>query len=574
MASNDVVLISGMLTRDRDRLAPGMAEADHATYFTASKYLFAYNLSNEEISEGIVDGEHDCGLDGIYVFANGMHLRDDTPVAGLGRNARLDLVLMQVKTTAGFGEQAVDKLIVNLPRLLVFDRDESQLSGFTNPKLIEVTRRFLSAYQSLDMPELRIYVAFASIKADSVHPNTEAKAEVLKSKLQELFGGASVDIHFLDARALCDLSRQTPDQVRKLVLAENPISTDRAGGYVALVRLADYEDFITGAGGELDVSLFEANVRDYEGETAVNDSIQDTLANEEADVDFWWLNNGVTIVANRVQPANKLLELEAPQIVNGLQTSTEIYKRRRSESTGIDTRALLVKIIQAQDPATRDRIIRATNSQTAFGPSALKATDMVQRQIEDYLLGFEIYYERRRRQYHNQQKPLDQIVSIDLMGQAVLSALVQAPHISRGSVTRVFENDTYQLLFNPNHPLAMYRASITLLHKCRDYLTGFEGLKPYAEDFQFHLCTILAIWLTRKDSPSAKDIAQLEDVSIEDRDLSALLGVLQQQYRTATRLRGLVTFDQIAKSEEVTKEVVAAGRRHMRATRKPDVERG
>lgn len=570
MASNDVVLISGMLTRDRDRLAPGTTEADHATYFTASKYLVAFNLSNEEISEGIVDGEHDCGLDGIYIFVNGMHLRDDTPVSGLGRNARLDLVLMQVKTTAGFGEPAIDKLIVNLPRLLIFDRQESQLSSFANPKLIEVTRRFLSAYRNLDMPELRIFVAFASIKAESVHPNTEAKGEVLTAKIRRLFGGASVEIHFLDARALCELSRQTPDQVRKLVLAENPISTDRAGGYVALVRLADYEDFITGAGGELDVSLFEANVRDYEGETEVNESIQDTLANQEADVDFWWLNNGVTIVANRVQPANKLLELEAPQIVNGLQTSTEIYKRRRSDSSGIDTRAILVKVIQAQDLATRDRIIRATNSQTAFGPSALKATDMVQRQIEDYLLGFEIYYERRRRQYHNQQKPLDQIVSIDLMGQAVLSALVQAPHVARGSVTRVFENEIYQLLFNPNHPLAMYRASIRLLQTCRDYLTSLPGLKPYAEDFQFHLCTILAVWLTRRDSPSAKDIALLENVSIDEGDLNALLGVLQREYRTATRLGGLVTFDQIAKSDEIAKVIVTAGRRHMRATRKPD----
>jgi hypothetical protein len=348
MASNDVVLITGMLERERERLAPEQSEASFANLFTASRYLTAYNMSHDEISEGIVDGEHDCGLDAVYTFVNGVHLRDDTPVAGLGRrNAQLDLVLMQVKTSSGFGEQAIDKLIVNVPRLFVFDRDESELAKFSNPRLIELTRRFLDAYKALDMVELRIFVAFAALKAEEVHPNIKLKGKVLEATLTDLFSAAAVETHFLDARELCDLSRQTPDTVHTLVLAENPISTDRTGGYVGLVRLADYEDFITGPGGQLDVSLFEANVRDYEGETDVNESIQDTLSNLEADVDFWWLNNGVTIVANRVQLANKILQLEAPQIVNGLQTSPANYKRRRREETAQDTRGLLIKVIQA-----------------------------------------------------------------------------------------------------------------------------------------------------------------------------------------------------------------------------------
>lgn len=397
MSTNDVVLVEAMLKRERDRLAPSESDDDFANYFTAARYLQAYNLSGDEVLEGVVDGSHDCGLDGIYIFVNGMHVRDDTPVGAFGRNARLDLVLIQVKYAPGFSEAAVDKLTASLPRLLRFNRDEAELASWANPRLIEVTRRFLTAYAELDMPALTIYTAFASLKAvDGPHPNVVGKSEYLEAQLGGLFSSATFETHFLDARSLFQLSHQTPDHIRRLSLAENPISTDRAGGYVGLVRLGDFEDFITGENGELEVALFEANVRDYEGETSVNASIQATLSAAEEDVDFWWLNNGITIVANRVQLANKVLELESPQIVNGLQTSTEIYKRRRADASAADSRGLLVKVLQADDSATRDRIIRATNSQAAFGPSVLRATDGVQRQVEEFLLSRGLYYERRR----------------------------------------------------------------------------------------------------------------------------------------------------------------------------------
>src|SRR5699024_352074 len=131
----------------------------------------------------------------------------------------------------------------------------------------------------------------------------------------QCFGHAKRSIEFLDAAAIADMARQPASTVRKFPLSENPISTNTEGGYIGVVRLHDYFRFITDSTGKLDASLFEANVRDYEGVTEVNKSIQKSLAENDSTIDFWWLNNGVTIVADRVQPANKVLELESPQIV-------------------------------------------------------------------------------------------------------------------------------------------------------------------------------------------------------------------------------------------------------------------
>ncbi len=538
---------------------------DFHTFFVARQYLKAYSPNHDDLLSGLVDGEKDCGIDGIYVFVDSMCIRDEEPVSRLGRRANLDLIILQVKNTAGFTEPAIDKLIVNLPKLLNFSRDEETLAKFVNPKLIEATRRFLETYKNLDLPQLRIFVAFASLRATHLHPQIELKAQELKAVLQDTFGGCEPSVQFLGASEICALVRDNPPTVRRLSLAENPISTDTSGGYVGVVRLDDYEKFITGPAGDLDAGLFEANVRDYEGETAVNRSIQQTLEQAENDIDFWWLNNGVTIVATRVQPANKMLELESPQIVNGLQTSTEIYKRGKRTVGDQDSRSVLVKVIEAPDDAVRDRIIRATNSQTAFGPSVLRATDLVQRRIEEYLLGKNLYYERRRRHYFNRQLPVDRIVSIDSMGQAVLSVTVQTPHVARKNAGKIFDDEVYGLVFHPDHPLAAYHACIRLLQAAREFLSAYRKTIS-VEDFQYHLAMLLGIALTRKQQPSMRDLARIEDVEATTSIAREMFSTIQEEYDHSSRITGVYLLDQLAKDVEVTKRILDRSRTYLRSS--------
>jgi hypothetical protein len=332
------------------------------------------------------------------------------------------------------------------------------------------------------------------------------------------------------------------------------------------VDLDEYGRFITSASGQIDSSLFEANVRDYEGETAVNDAIRETLATPEGAVDFWWLNNGVTIIASRVQPTNKLLDLENPQIVNGLQTSTEIFKREAGSAS--DQRSVLVKIIEASDPVIRDRIIRATNSQTQLALSALRATDRVQRQIEEYLLGHDLYYERRKRQYFNLGRPVDRIVSIEQLGQAMLSTITQAPHVARSSPSAVFEDETYDVIFNPGIPLATYAACVKILHQSIDFVKQEGHLREIFEDFAFHLAMATAMAMTRKDRPGSGDLAKLENVEVPTDLLREMLDLVQEEYNRIGAARHIFLTDQLAKSREVTVDVRSRVSRYLRTSPK------
>jgi hypothetical protein len=59
------------------------------------------------------------------------------------------------------------------------------------------------------------------------------------------------------------------------------------------------------------------NVRDYQGNTEVNQKIRDTLADTSCE-DFWWLNNGISVLCTHATVSGKTLAIENAEVVNGL----------------------------------------------------------------------------------------------------------------------------------------------------------------------------------------------------------------------------------------------------------------
>ena len=61
--------------------------------------------------------------------------------------------------------------------------------------------------------------------------------------------------------------------------------------------------------GELRRQIFEANVRDYQGAVEVNKAIMESLHENDSKDEFWWLNNGITIVATEAPLTGKMLTI-------------------------------------------------------------------------------------------------------------------------------------------------------------------------------------------------------------------------------------------------------------------------
>lgn len=293
--------------------------------------------------------------------------------------------------------------------------------------MIEGINSFRLVHRQLaaKFPTLRV-TFFYVCKGEKPDNNVVRKVEKLKAVVLKHFPSSEFTFHFLGASELLLLARRNPQTTYNLLLAENPISSEGQVGFVCLVRVRDYFSFISDTAGELRRQIFEANVRDDQGRTEVNDEIQRSLEEKHSE-DFWWLNNGITIIATKASQSGKALTIEDPQVVNGLQTSTEIFNYCKKCNTESDNKKILVRIIVPTEEESRDRIIKATNSQTAVQPASLRATDKIHRDIEEYFRPKGLFYDRRKNFYKNEGKSRDKIVGIPHLAQAVMAILLQDP---------------------------------------------------------------------------------------------------------------------------------------------------
>ncbi|MCL1882282.1 MAG: hypothetical protein FWF81_00815 [Defluviitaleaceae bacterium] len=79
MASNNAILIDNIIC---DLMTEYGAEQNDRTrgrffdVFAFSELLKTYDLTQEQIEDGITDGGDDVGIDGFYTFVNGLYLHD------------------------------------------------------------------------------------------------------------------------------------------------------------------------------------------------------------------------------------------------------------------------------------------------------------------------------------------------------------------------------------------------------------------------------------------------------------------------------------------------------------------
>lgn len=268
--------------------------------------------------------------------------------------------------------------------------------------------------------------------------------------------------------------------------------------------------------GGLRRTIFEANVRDYQGRTEVNEAIQSSL--QERNEDFWWLNNGVTVIASRASQSGKTLTIEDPQIVNGLQTSTEVHNYFSKFNTDGDDRSILVRVVVPDEDAARDRIIKATNSQTTVQLASLRATDKVHRDIEEFLRPRGLYYDRRKNYYKNEGKPRDHIIGIPYLAQAVMAVLLGRPDTARARPSSLLKgDDDYARVFSLEYPIQLYHVCAVVMRGTEAHMRGSSNPVPAKDrnNLRFYVAMLMPRLTLEKWELSPETLADL-DLSLVD----------------------------------------------------------
>ena len=410
--SNSILLLETLIEEKRKEVASNLSIQDFFEIFSVENILKDKDLSYDDIVSGVVDGGDDGGIDSIYLFVNDEIISEKTDnYSDYKKGVNIEIFAFQTKFSPTFKENAVEKFNRTINDLLDFSLDIEKMKLEYKSSLINKFLLICDVIKGLitKFPKIRFHGIYSSKGSTStIHPKVQAKASRVEEDIVGLLSDSEANFKFWGADELLSEARRQPKTVFTLDTVEG-FSPDK-GLYITLSKIKSYYAFITTDNKNLNKSIFESNVRDYQGSVNVNKDIKESLEKGTKE-DFWWLNNGVTILASQISVSGKEVVIENPEIVNGLQTSNEIYNYYKSGGNDSE-RSVLIRIICPQSEDSRDKIIKATNSQTIIPSVSLRGTDKIHRDIEDYFHANGLYYDRRKNHYKNLGKPIAKIVSI------------------------------------------------------------------------------------------------------------------------------------------------------------------
>ena len=564
MGANDILALNANFATWKAARAPDLMTLGNVNaweYYCIDQFLKQFPVSDEDVLAGLVGGGNDGGADGVYFLVNRRPVEEDTELDPKA-SCRVNLLILQVKQNQGFSPTEINKLIFFSDDIMDLSRQPSAYTNTYNPKVLEAMRIFKKKFHEIAGAFPDIFIDYYYVTKSDEGPNGDAVAASKRviAKAKEHLSSAKCTFNFIDAQKLWTQVQLRSPKSRTLHWHANPLETPE--GWVGLVKLYQYWIFLLDEHGDLQERIFESNVRGFQQNTSVNDGIRKTL-DKPGKADFWLLNNGITILTGKATTAGfQRLQIEDPQIVNGLQSSRQIDAYYRSltnpDAVKNDGRRLLVRVIQSPDEDVSDDVIRATNSQNKMPSEALRATDRIHRQIETLFRQYDLYYDRRKGQYKDEGKPIAKIISVVELLQAMLTIVLRRPNDARARPRDYIKDDEkYEQVYGEDRfNLTVYLKAIILYRKVNRWIetSGLEYV--HRRNIRFYITMYVAAAALRHpyippDKLLTVDVDKLTDDLIAD-----CAGRVWKRYTEAaqkTKADSATAYDAIAKGPQLLK---------------------
>ncbi len=213
--------------------------------------------------------------------------------------------------------------------------------------------------------------------------------------------------------------------------------------------------------------ILEQNVRLSLGikSKSINKQIYDTAVGSSKSINFWYFNNGITIVCDEINEtaSGKVINLKNAQIINGAQTTYALFEAYQ-KGTLQDNIEVLIKVIQTNDKNFIENVTLYTNSQNAIRLRDLCSNDDIQFKIQKILLNsYGYFYERKRGEFNSLYPTPDakskllgadyntKLISNENAAQAFLAMYLNKPAEAKAQKNRIFMKETggfYEDIFN------------------------------------------------------------------------------------------------------------------------------
>ncbi len=450
--------VRGFADRQKDALSAQLNrrlsdEYARSVSFVAFCAKTSLGLSEEEAIELITDGGNDMGVDAIDVSA----LRDNefvvTLFQGKYNHENLD-------GTKAFPQSGIEKAILAVQ--LLFDPQKQIDPNSQLSKAIEEIRSLI-----LDgaIPRVKFILCNnGTIWGD--------EAKTLLSAATAQLGDRVSFNHFNHESAIQILQSLQPVndyiQFSGKALVED---INYARVLIGRVHVSEIARLMDVHGDK----LLEKNIRKYLGiyGNRVNNGMMQTLSNPADSQNFYFYNNGITLLCDRfdfnaLQTENHKVRATGIQIINGGQTSHTLLiasnEYRRSKVSAMDNpfngqTFVLVRLYQIPiDSALKPSMITyATNSQNPVDLRDLRSNDEIQRRLEESMRPLGYDYRRQRSDAVSKSNE----ISVTTAAEAVLSVWRRSPQQAKFRGGEHF-GKLYDSIFTPDLSAAQVIIAVLL----------------------------------------------------------------------------------------------------------------
>lgn len=412
----------------REREIEGVARSRAFTDFVVET---VFGVPRPEISEHVVDGGADRGVDIVYIDHNHrlINICSCKTVRSFKNSSRF------------FPAEEIDKVISFVDDLLLHrDALVERCNGALAAKVREIWE-----IVSTDSYEIAVHLF-----SNQATLEKGARARLVASLANH---NVSLHEHGLYELANNQVKSTRPAFIKQLCPVKGPSLVLDEGDHRVLVtkaRLEDVATFLAKDDRTFDERLVWQNVRYFLGiDNDVNREIRETLVAGRSR-EFFYLNSGLTIVCDSIVSlanGHHPLAMVNPQIVNGCQTAAVIYSVAHNTLQGVGEGYVQLKIIETSDEAFIEKIALASNTQSRILNRDLRANDPIQHQLA-ICLRREGYYYRRKR---GEESPLSEDMTIDAarVGQLMLAYSAADPTRAKTDTSEIF-GELYEVAFDPS----------------------------------------------------------------------------------------------------------------------------
>lgn len=423
------------------------------------------DFDDDEAFECLTDGGQDAGIDAIHL--------------GEVKDGEFTVTLFQGKYKrdlegrAAYPANAIEKIIHYVSALFDPDRDVS-----LNEKLAAPVEDARSRVRDGYIPTVRVVLCNNGIKWDA---NGQRIIDGFKS--------AQVVWEYVNHERLVQLLKKRAPVNDTLQLKGRAVVEDFNYRRVLIGKVqVDEIRALFDRHGDL---LLERNIRRYLGlhENRVNSGIRTTLTNPGKRPNFYFYNNGITVVCskfryNALQAEHWSVQVENLQIINGGQTCKTI-QRTLTDAPGQDYSQayVLVRVYEIGD--TDDLIVGdityATNSQNPVELRDLRANDEIQQKLEIGMLDLGFQYKRKRDEVSSS---VSSTITVGVAAEAVFAVWRQKPHqakFRRSELFGAFYDDIFRSDINAAQvALAVLVFRMVENERRRPKFSGAHRFSPYA----------------------------------------------------------------------------------------------